>query len=291
MEPEPAQATSDLIVSQVESGGWTQSWKAHGARTGDIAFDERRGHLLIVDHGGHRVLVVDATNGALVREIKGSNTGPCRYPYGIAVDAERDRLILTIEGGGYLETRALSDPTLMSAQYRIGGGHGRWQDPSVSLAIGSRCDCLAVLVQLLHEAPASILGSPTIRLMEPTRLEPTMLDETQTMGDARVVAVAIDDVLGRILLATDETIEVYDNASRCKLFGFAANHVRGICTDHIGRIIACMEGGVIMFYTPDGASLREYQAQTDVWCVAVDRTQGLIAYGGPQAVGMLVLID
>ena len=83
-----------------------------------LAFDHHRGLLFVVAHTDHRVDAFSCEDGSLVCRFGefGTLPGMCRHPYGIAIDHDHDRILVT-DGYGRVHAFSLSEQSFL---WRIG---------------------------------------------------------------------------------------------------------------------------------------------------------------------------
>ena len=85
-----------------------------------LAFDHHRGLLLVVDSGNHRVQVFscdgDYDGGSFVSKFreKGDQPGQFQYPFGLAIDHDHDRILITDNGNDRVQSWSLSEQSFLS---------------------------------------------------------------------------------------------------------------------------------------------------------------------------------
>ena len=257
-----------------------------------LAFDIHRGLLLVADFNNHRVQVFscdggdgDDEGGSFVSKFggQGSQPGQFQYPWGLAIDHDHGRILVTDRANNRVQSWSLSDQSLLSCIGTRGSGNLQFNEPR-GIAIGK------------HHRRIVIVDASNNRLMFLSSIDLSFLFAIGQKGNQpgefnRPSGIAIDDDRHRIIVTdtSNHRVQVLSSIDGSFLFEFGSkgnqpcqfNNPQGVCIDHQGRIIvADSYNHRLEAFTHEGHHISsvDYGYPARPCGVAFDEHRGLIAF-------------
>jgi len=253
-----------------------------------LAFDHHRGLLLVTDSGNHRVQVFscgDGDGGSLVSKFgeEGNQPGQFQYPFGIAIDHDHDRILITDGGNNRVQSWSLSDQSFLSCVGQFGSGYLEFNNPR-GIAIDN------------HHHRIIIADSENDRLVFLSSIDLSFLfeikaiEESPSGGFFLPKGVAIDHDRHRIIVSdtNNQQVQVLSLIDGSFLFEFGSRgdqpgqfkYPLGVCVDNHGRIIvADSYNHRLQSFTHEGRHISSFECGVEnPRAVAFDEHRGLIAF-------------
>jgi len=260
---------------------------AAGVCARGLVFDHRRGLLLVNDNHNHRAQVFscdDDDDGSFVSKFgeQGTQPGQFRHPFGIAIDHDHDRILITDYGNHRVQSWSLSDQSLLSCIGKYGSGDLEFHNPR-GIAIDK------------HHHRIIIADNFNNRLVFLSSIDLSFLfaigQQVSQPGEFRIASgIAIDDDRHRIIVADtyNHRIQVLSSIDGSFLFEFGSQGNRpcqldspfGVCIANQGRIIvADHSNDRLQSFTHEGHHISSFDCGFERPIgVAFDEHRGLIAF-------------
>jgi len=252
-----------------------------------LAFDHHRGLLLVVDCYNHRVQVFscdDDDGGSFVSKFgeEGKQPGHLRYPYGLAIDHDHDRILIIDRGNHGVQSWSLSEQSFLSSVGHRGSGYLGFYNPQ-GIAIDK------------HHHRIIIVDSHNHRLVFLSSIDLSFLFSIGKRGSQpgefeSPSSIAIDDDRRRIIVTdTDNNrVQVLSSIDGSFLFEFDSHGNQpgqyqvpyGVCIANQGRIIvADYYNNRLQSFTHEGHHISSFDCGSErPYGVAFDEHRGLIAF-------------
>jgi len=253
-----------------------------------MAFDHHRGLLLVVDCGNNRVQVFscdDDDGGSFVSKFgeEGDEPGQFYHPYGIAIDHDHDRILITDWYNHLVQSWSLSEQSFLSCIGHHGSGSIKLNYPQ-GIAIDK------------HHHRIVIADTGNHRLVFLSSIDLSLLFEignkrgSQPGEFNRPVDIAIDDDRHRIIVcdAGNHRVQVLSLIDGSFLLEFGSqgnqpcqlNNPHGLCIDNQGRIIITDHNNHrLQSFTHEGHHISSFDCGSEYpFGVAFDEHRGLIAF-------------
>jgi len=263
-----------------------QQGDAYGVCARGLTFDHHRGLLLVVDTRNYRVQVFscDDDDGSFVSKFGEQGTQPGQFlcPFGIAIDHDHDRILITDYGNSRVQSWSLSDQSLLSCIGNYGSGDLEFYNPR-GIAIDK------------HHHRIIIVDADNDRLVFLSSIDLSFLFEIGKRGSQPgefyyPSGVAIDDDRHRIIVADtyNHRVQVLSSIDGSFLFEFGSRGNRpcqldspfGVCIANQGRIIvADRDNNRLQSFTHEGHHISSFDCDSErPYGVAFDEHRGLIAF-------------
>jgi len=290
-----------LLDSRIKlSIGTKREGKADGQLSypSGLAFDHHRGLLLVVEYQNHRVQVFscggDGDDGSFVSKLgkEGIQPGQFLYPYGIAIDHDLDRILITDYGNNRLQSWSLSDQSFLSCIGKKGSREREFQYPR-GIAIDN------------HHRRIIIADTNNNRLMFLSSIDLSFLFSIGGKPGSRPgeyslpSGIAIDHDRHRIIVADSRNhrVQVLSLIDGSFLFQFGEEgnqpghfkNPHGVCIANQGRIIvADFNNHQLQSFTHDGHHISSFDCGIESpLAVAFDEHRGLIAFSADHRVHVI----
>jgi len=261
-----------------------------------LAFDHHRGLLLVVDCWNHRVQVLSCDGddgGSFVSKFgeEGRQPGQLQIPWGLAIDHDHDRILITDSGNHRVQSWSLSEQSFLSCIGQYGSGDLEFDNPR-RIAIDK------------HHHRIIIVDSSNNRLVFLSSIDLSFLFSVGKQGSQPgefnyPTDVAIDDDRHRIIVAdgNNNRVQVLSSIDGSFLFEFGSkgsqpcqfDYLVGVGIANQGRIIvADFNNYRLQAFTHEGHHIssfdcgREYQSG-----IAFDEHRGLIAFSAGNRVHVI----
>jgi len=263
-----------------------------------LVFDHHRGLLMVVDSENHRVQVFscDDEGGSCSFVSKfgkeGSQPGQFKYPWGIAIDHDHDRILIVDGANHRVQSWSLSDQSLLPCIGQNGSGDLGLIYP-YNVAIDK------------HHHRTIITDSGSDRLVFLSSIDLSFLfkiggNEGSRPGEFNYpTGVAIDDDRHRIIVVDTNNyrVQVLSLIDGSFLFEFGSkgdqpgefDEPRGVCIDNHGRIIvADFYNRRLQAFTHEGHHISSFECGSEWPCaLAFDEHRGLIAFSAGNRVHVI----
>jgi len=252
-----------------------------------LAFDHHRGLLLVVDSSSSRVQVFSCDDGgggafSFVSKFgeEGGRPSQLQYPYGIAIDHDHDRILITDCGNDRVQSWSLSDQSFLSCVGQYGTGDLEFSNPQ-GIAIDK------------HHHRIIIVDTYNNRLVFLSSIDLSFLFSVGKKGSRPgefqyPSSIAIDDDRIVVCDAENHRVQVLSSIDGSFLFEFGEegcqpgqfNTPQGVCVDNQGRIIVCDDNNHrLQAFTHDGHHISSFDCGCEKpSAVAFDEHRGLIAF-------------
>jgi len=252
-----------------------------------LAFDHHRGLLLVVDFWNHRVQVFscdDDGDGSFVSKFgeEGNQPGQFKHPYGVAIDHDHDRILITDATNNRVQSWSLSEQSFLSCIGHQGSGDLKFNNPQ-GIAIDK------------HHRRIIIADTDNHRLVFLSSIDLSFLFSIGKYGSQPgefdfPVGVAIDDDRHRIIVtdSSNHRVQVLSSIDGSFLFEFGSqgnqpcqfNDPEGLCIDNQGRIIvADTFNHRLKSFTHEGHHISSLDCGSENPSnIAFDEHRGLIAF-------------
>jgi len=254
-----------------------------------LLFDHHRGLLLVVDFWNHRIQVFscddDDDDGSFVSKFGkyGSQPGQFFHPYGIAVDHDQDRILITDRANHRVQSWSLSEQSFLSCIGHRGSGGFELHYPH-GIAVDKHHHRIIVVDSYNHRLVflSSIDLSFLFEIGGKQGSRPGEFDQPQS--------IAIDDDRHRIIVSdtSNHRVQVLSLIDGSFLFEFGSkgdqpcqlNYPRGVCIANQGRIIvADAYNKRLQSFTHEGHHISSFDCGVEKpFGVAFDEHRGLIAF-------------
>jgi len=253
-----------------------------------LAFDHHRGLLLVVDTFNNRVQVFscddDAAGDPFVSKFgeKGNQPGQLNYPWGLAIDHDHDRILITDTINNRVQSWSLSEQSFLSCIGQRGSGDLEFNNPR-GIAIDK------------HHHRIVIVDTNNNRLVFLSSIDLSFLFSIGKYGRQpgefeRPSSIAIDDDRHRIIVSDtfNNRVQVLSSIDGSFLFEFGKKgdqpcqfqYPEGVCIDNQGRIIvADAINHRLQSFTHEGHHISSFDCSSKYsLAVAFDEHRGLIAF-------------
>jgi len=280
--------------------GTKQYGKADGVFEDPISlvFDHHRGLLLVADSSNDRVQVFscddDDDGGSFVSKFgeKGNQPGQFKYLWGLAIDHDHDRILVTDFRNHRVQSWSLSEQSFLSCIGRRGSGDLEFQYPH-GIAIDK------------HHHRIVIADTLNNRLVFLSSIDLSFLFSIGSKHGSRPgefhspTGIAIDDDRHRIIVTdtNNHRVQVLSSIDGSFLFEFGSygnqacqfNNPHGVCIDNHGRIIvADSSNNRLQSFTHEGHHISSFDCGTEKpSAVAFDEHRGLIAFSAGHRVHVI----
>jgi len=252
----------------------------------DLAFDHHRGLLLVVEFNNHRVQVFSCDDGgsSFVSKFgeKGKQPGQLVQPWGLAIDHDHDRILITDCFNNRVQSWSLSEQSFLSCIDHRGSG-----DRKLQYTRGMAID--------KHYHRIIIVDSKNNRLVFLSLIDLSLLFEIGKQGSQPgefyyPSGIAIDDDRHRIIVTDtgNNRVQVLSLIDGSFLFEFGSYGDQpcqfkkpfGVCIDNQGRIIvADFRNNRLQSFTHEGHHISSFDCGSEApYGVAFDEHRGLIAF-------------
>jgi len=255
-----------------------------------LAFDHHRDLLLVVDSYNHRVQVFscddddDDEGGSFVSKFgeQGNQQGQFYQPYGLAIDHDHDRILITDRANDRVQSWSLSDQSFVSCI-----GHQGSRDLGFEYPQGIAID--------KHHHRIIIADENNDRLVFLSSIDLSFLFKIGKHGSRPgefyyPSSIAIDDDRHRIIVtdSNNHRVQVLSLIDGSFLFEFGSqgdqpcqfNEPQGLCIANQGRIIvADLLNKRLQSFTHEGHHISSFDCGDEKpFGVAFDEHRGLIAF-------------
>jgi len=268
--------------------------KEHGDADGmfyypqGLAMDHHRGLLFVVDRNDHRVFAFscdDDDGGSFVSKFGeyGKQPGQFAYSFGIAIDHDHDRILITDSANNRVQSWSLSDQSFLSCIGHQGSGDLEFNSPQ-GIAIDK------------HHHRIIIADTSNHRLVFLSLIDLSFLfsvrgSEGSQPGEfSYPSSIAIDDDRHRIIVTDsgNHRVQVLSSIDGSFLFEFGSlgdqpcqfNYPQGVCVANQGRIIIADANNCrLQAFTHEGHHISSFDCGTECpSAIAFDEHRGLIAF-------------
>jgi len=261
-----------------------------------LAFDHHRGLLFLADNFNHRVQVFSRDDGSASFVSKfgehGNQPGQFQYPYGIAIDHDHDRILITDRANDRVQSWSLSEQSFLSCVGQFGSRDLEFNKPQ-GIAIDK------------HHRRIIIADSENNRLVFLSSIDLSFLFSVGGQQGFQPgefwypSGVAIDHDRHRIIVTDSQNHRVkvlsLIDGSFLFLFGSYGNQPgqlllpHGVCVDNQGRIIVADQiNRRLEAFTHEGHHISTVECGIDTpWGVAFDEHRGLIAFSAGNRVHVI----
>jgi len=250
-----------------------------------LVFDHHRGLLLVSDTGNHRVQVFscgDDGGGSFVSKLgeKGSQPGQLEHPWGLAIDHDHDRILITDCFNHRVQSWSLSERLFLSCVGQKGSRDLEFVGPR-GIAVDKHHRRIIIADTYIH------------RLVFLSSIDLSFLFSIGKHGHQpgeffRPSGVAIDHDRHRIIVADtyNNRVQVLSLIDGSFLFEFGEEgdasrfiYPHGVCIANQGRIIvADTENYRLQAFTHEGHHISSFDDDIEYpRAVAFDEHRGLIA--------------
>jgi len=252
-----------------------------------LVFDHHRGLLLVVDYCNDRVQVFscdDDDGCSFVSKFgeQGSQPGQLKHPWGIAIDHDHDRILVTDGGNDRVQSWSLSEQSFLSCIGHQGSGDLEFFNPR-GIAIDK------------HHRRIIIVDTDNHRLVFLSSIDLSFLFSVGKRQGSRPgefncpSEIAIDDRHRIIVTDTlNHRVQVLSLIDGSFLFEFGSQgdqpgqfmHPEGVCVVNHGRIIvADFNNNRLQAFTHEGHHISSFDCgRENPLAVAFDEHRGLIAF-------------
>jgi len=252
-----------------------------------LGFDHHRGLLLVADSWNNRVQVFscdDDDGGSFVSKFGkyGDQPGQCKQPFGIAIDHDHDRILITDGGNNRVQSWSLSEQSFLSCIGHQGSGDLEFNCPK-GIAIDK------------HHRRIVIVDSFNHRLVFLSSIDLSLLFSVGKRGSQPgefrfPSSIAIDDDRHRIIVvdSCNHRVQVLSLIDGSFLFQFGSQGNQpckfkrplGLCIANQGRIIvADTNNRRLQSFTHEGHHISSFDCGREyTHGVAFDEHRGLIAF-------------
>jgi len=266
--------------------------KQYGAADGQLdspqglVFDHHRDLLLVSDTENHRVQVFscDDDGGSFVSKLgeEGDQPGQLKYPLGIAIDHDHDRILIVDRDNDRVQSWSLSEQSFLSCVGHRGSGDLEFKFPQ-GIAIDK------------HHHRIIVVDSYNDRLVFLSSIDLSFLFVIGKQGSQPgelnyPTGIAIDHDRHRIIVSDtiNHRVQVLSLIDGSFLFEFGEEGNQpgqfygplGLCIDNQGRIIvADANNNRLQSFTHEGHHISSfYYGHEYPYAVAFDERRGLIAF-------------
>ena len=248
-----------------------------------LAFDHLRGLLFVVDAFNHRVQVFSCDDGSFVNKFgqRGYDSGHFQYPFGIAIDHDHDRILVTSTQHGKVLPWSLRDYSpCIDEQHSNRFVHKYPQ----ALAIDTHHKRIFVADFTKHRVHA-------LSSIDLSFLFSIGGNEGSRPGEFNYpTGIAIDHDRHRIIVTDtiNHRVQVLSLIDGSFLFEFGSqgdqpgqiNNALGVCVDNQGRIIvADWNNRRLQAFTHEGQHISSFDCAGEYPCgVAFDERRGLTGF-------------
>jgi len=253
-----------------------------------LAFDHHRGLLLVVECTNHRVQVFscddDDDGGSFVSKFGeyGRQPGQFLNPWGVAIDHDHDRILITDTFNNRVQSWSLSNQSFLSFIDQYESRYLEFRSPR-GIAIDK------------HHHRIIITDTNNDRLVFLSSIDLSFLFSIGKPGSrpgelCRPSSIAIDDDRHRIIVTDtiNHRVQVLSSIDGSFLFEFGSqgdqpgqiNTPQGVCIDNQGRIIvADLHNHRLQSFTHEGHHISSFDCGSEYpYEVAFDEHRGVIAF-------------
>ena len=251
-----------------------------------LVFDHHRGLLLASDCNNRvQVFSCDGEGGSFVSKFGEDGCQPGRFkgPWGLAIDHDHDRILITDNGNNRVQSWSLSEQSFLSCVGKYGSRDLEFHDPR-GIAIDK------------HHRRIVIVDTNNHRLVFLSSIDLSFLFCIGKRGSQpgqfeHPSGIAIDHDRHRIIVsdAGNHRVQVLSSIDGSFLFDFGSKgnqpgHFKnplGLCIANQGRIIVADTGNRwLQSFTHEGHHISSFDCGFEnlVWQVAFDEHRGLIAF-------------
>jgi len=274
--------------------------KRHGNADGlfykprSLAFDHHRGLLLVADFNNHRVQVFSCCDdgGSFVSKFgeRGDQPGQLKNPFGLAIDHDHDRILVTDTSNGRVQSWSLSEQSFLSCIGQRGSGDLEFKNPR-GIAIDS------------HYHRIVIVDTHNNRLVFLSSIDLSFLFSIGKRGSQPgefhyPIGIAIDDDRHRIIVTDtlNHRVQVLSLIDGSFLFEIGLKgdqpcnfaYPQGVCIANQGRIIVADFVNRLQSFTHEGHHISSFDCGRDKpWALAFDELRGLIAFSSDHRVRVI----
>jgi len=261
-----------------------------------LVFDHHRGLLLVADYCNDRVQVFscdDDDGGSFVSKFgeQGSQPGQFQCPWGLAIDHDHDRILVTDGGNDRVQSWSLSEQSFLSCVGQQGSGDLEFHNPR-GIAIDK------------HHHRIIIADTDNHRLVFLSSIDLSFLFSIGKRGSQPgefncPSEIAIDDDRHRIIVidTLNHRVQVLSSIDGSFLFEFGSQgdqpgqfmHPEGVCVANQGRIIvADFNNNRLQSFTHEGHHISSFEGGSEEpLAVAFDEHRGLIAFSAGHRVHVI----
>jgi len=259
-----------------------------------LAFDHRRGLLLVSDAIGNVVHVYSYTNdGSPVSKLgkKGSRPGHFQNIWGLAIDHDNDRILIVDSANYRVQSWSLSEQSFLSCIGQHGSGGIKLNYPH-GIAIDKHHR--RIVIADTHHNRLVFLSSIDLSLLFSVGKEGTQPGEFDWP-----FCVAIDDDRQRVIVvdSLNHRVQVLSSIDGSFLFEFGSEgnqpgqfkDPHGVCVDNQGRIIVTdFSNCRLQAFTHEGHHISSFNCGREKpLAVAFDEHRGLIAFSAGHRVHVI----
>jgi len=251
-----------------------------------LVFDHHRGLLLVADTHNHRVQVFscDDDGFSLVSKFGkyGDQPGQFHKPWGLAIDHDHDRILITDNGNHRVQSWSLSEQSFVSCIGHHGSGDLEFYYPQ-DIAIDKHHHRIVIVDYFNH------------RLVFLSSIDLSFLFSVGKHGSQPgefdwPMGIAIDGDRHRIIVSDfkNHRVQVLSLIDGSFLFEFGSqgnqpcqlNNPQGLCIDNQGRIIVADHvNHRLQSFTHEGHHISSFDCGFEMpSAVAFDEHRGLIAF-------------
>jgi len=265
-----------------------QQGDAYGVCARGLVFDHHRGLLLVADTRNYRVQVFscddDDDDGSFVSKFGEEGTQPGQFlcPFGIAIDHDHDRILITDTDNHRVQSWSLSDQSLLSCIGKYGSADLEFDNPR-GIAIDK------------HHHRIVIVDANNDRLVFLSSIDLSFLFSIGKQGSRPgefyyPSGIAIDDDRHRIIVCDtyNHRVQVLSSIDGSFLLEFGSygnqpcqlDSPFGVCIANQGRIIvADRDNNRLQSFTHEGHHISSFDCGSErPFAVAFDEHRGLIAF-------------
>jgi len=263
-----------------------------------LAFDHHRGLLLVVDCYNNRVQVFscdDDDGGSFVSKFGKAGTAPSQlyYPYGVAIDRDHDRILITDHRNSRVQSWSLSEQSFLSCVGKRGTGDLEFDYPR-GIAIDKHHHRIIIVDTCKHRL--AFLSSIDLSFLFSVG---SSNRGSQPGQFCYPLGIAIDDDRHRIIVSDSDNhrVQVLSSIDGSFLFEFGSKgdqpcqfeSPEGVCIANQGRIIvADTNNNRLQSFTHEGHHISSFDCGTEKPSgVAFDEHRGLIAFSAGNRVHVI----
>ena len=251
-----------------------------------LAFDNHRGRLYVADGHNHRVQVFscdDDDGGSFVSKFgeEGDQPGQFKYPLGLAIDNDHDRILIVDRGNARVQVWSLSKQSFLSCVGQRGSGDLEFNNPQ-GIAIDKHHHRIIVVdsgnnrLVFLSFISLSFLFSVGGTQGYPSR----EFNYPQGIAiDDRHRIIVSDSFNHRVqVLSLIDGSFLFEFGSQGRYFG-EFNGPQGVCIANQGRIIVADANRRLQSFTHEGRCILSFDCGSEYpYAVAFAEHRGLIAF-------------
>jgi len=260
-----------------------------------LAFDHRRGLLLVADSWNHRVQVFSCDDDGFSFVSKfgeqGDQPGQFKKPGGIAIDHDHDRILITDTGNHRVQSWSLSDQSFLSCISKYGSRDLEFNSPR-GIAIDKHHHRIVIADNFNHRLV--FLSSIDLSFLFSIGKQGSQPGEFYYPSN-----IAIDDDRHRIIVcdSNNHRVQVLSSIDGSFLFEFGSKGNQpcqlklpvGVCIANQGRIIVVdFNNNRLQSFTHEGHHISSFDCGREKpLAVAFDEHRGLIAFSAGNRVHVI----